>query len=149
MAHKTETTLESVDKGLAPGFILEQVWELGKPCFFPLLLNVDNNELFSQGDCEKVTIEIICTILGSSQDKGAMSIGQELPGLSTKSLTPRRPPGTFSPRQMDTAVYATEPSILVSSSPSAALSWGPMSSPTAISSFETFPGHPRAPWLLS
>lgn len=33
MAHWKETTLGSLDKGLAPGFILEQVWDLGKFCF--------------------------------------------------------------------------------------------------------------------
>lgn len=41
---------------------------------FPLLLHADNNELSSQGGCEEITIEIVCTVLGSSQDKGAMLI---------------------------------------------------------------------------
>lgn len=96
MAHKTETTLGSVDKCQAPGFIPEQVWELGKPCFFPLLISVDNNELSSHGDCEEITIEIICTILGSSQDEGAMLIGRDLSSLSTKSLAPPPHPGELS-----------------------------------------------------
>lgn len=91
-----QTTLGSVDKSQAPGFIPEQVWDLGKPYFFPLLLSIDNNELSSQGDYEEITIEIICTILGSSQDKGTMLIGRDLPSLSTKSLAPR--PGKFQPQ---------------------------------------------------
>lgn len=98
MAHKTETTLGSVDKCQAPGFIPEQVWELGKPCFFPLLISVDNNELSSHGDCEEITIEIICTILGSSQDEGAMLIGRDLSSLSTKSLAPPPTLGNFQPQ---------------------------------------------------